>query len=78
MRRIAPHARHMAPLTFLCAVLALGFVATTDSVAGDKKGGKSAKKDEKPHLDFKRTYADALLEARIRNLPIFVSRHKDF
>lgn len=31
----------------------------------------------KPHLHFRTAYAEALLEARIRNVPILVSRHKD-
>jgi hypothetical protein len=30
------------------------------------------------HLRYQRSYAAALLEARIRNLPVLVSRHKDF
>jgi len=30
------------------------------------------------HLDYRPSYEQALLEARIRNLPVFVSRHKDF
>lgn len=34
--------------------------------------------DEKlAHLDYRRTYADALLESRIRNVPLLVTRHKD-
>lgn len=33
--------------------------------------------EAKEHLHFRKTYADALLEARIRNLPVLVSRHKD-
>lgn len=31
-----------------------------------------------PHLRYQTTYADAMLEARIRNVPVFFSRHKDF
>ncbi|MDJ0972951.1 MAG: hypothetical protein QNJ98_00650 [Planctomycetota bacterium] len=30
------------------------------------------------HLRYQKTYADAMLEARLRNVPIFFSRHKDF
>ena len=37
-----------------------------------------AKKAKKPHLQYRKTYLEALTEARIRNLPVFVSRHKDF
>lgn len=36
------------------------------------RGGES---DE--HLRWQRTYEDALFEARIRNVPVFVTRHKD-
>jgi len=30
------------------------------------------------HLRYMTDYGDALLEARVRNVPIFYSRHKDF
>jgi hypothetical protein len=30
------------------------------------------------HLRYVTDYDDALLEARVRNVPIFFSRHKDF
>ena len=30
------------------------------------------------HLRYMTDYAEALLEARVRNVPIFFSRHKDF
>ncbi len=30
------------------------------------------------HLRYVTDYGDALLEARVRNVPIFFSRHKDF
>ena len=83
----------------LCAVLALGFTLTTDTLAHDEKDGHKHGPDQKgadkkkakktydgpklvhpkgAHIDYKRTYLAALTEARIRNLPIFVSRHKDF
>ena len=52
-----------------CAVLCLAaLVAPLPSAAAPKA---------KPHLHFRTTYAEALLEARIRNVPILVSRHKD-
>ena len=80
--------RRPVSLALLCGILTLGFALAADSHAGegaDKKGAAKtakAKKAEaaraKEHLPFKRSYADALLEARIRNLPVFVSRHKDF
>ena len=31
-----------------------------------------------PHLRYMATYESAMLEARIRGVPIFFSRHKDF
>lgn len=40
--------------------------------------GGDDKKAKKPHLQYRRTYLEALTEARIRNLPVLVSRHKDF
>ncbi len=30
------------------------------------------------HLAYKTSYAEAMLESRVRNVPIFFSRHKDF
>lgn len=30
------------------------------------------------HLRYVTNYADAMLEARVRGVPIFFSRHKDF
>ena len=58
--------------TFLTAALLL---AAGTTLAGDDDA-KKAKKG--PHLDYRRTYEVALLEARIRNVPVFVSRQKDF
>jgi hypothetical protein len=54
--------------THACAALAL--------VLGVASLGGKAK--EPDHLIFRRTYEAALLEARIRNVPVLVSRHKDF
>ncbi len=34
--------------------------------------------EKRKHLRYKSSYEEAMLEARIRNLPIFFSRHKDF
>lgn len=45
--------------------------------AGDD-AGSGKKKAKKPHLQYRKTYLEALTEARIRNLPVLVSRHKDF
>lgn len=79
--------RHLA-LGLLGCALALSFVLSADSLAGegDTKKAKAKPAEAKPaeaarakdHLPFQKTYGAALLEARIRNLPIFVSRHKDF
>ena len=33
--------------------------------------------EEHAHLAYRRTYAEALLESRIRNVPVLVTRHKD-
>lgn len=30
------------------------------------------------HLTYRTSYAEAMLESRVRNVPIFFSRHKDF
>jgi len=57
---------------------AAGKKAAGNSAAGKKAAGKEAGLPKGPSLAFRHTYADALLEARIRNLPVFVSRHKDF
>ena len=69
-------------------VCALGLAAAADTFAkGSAKKDAPAKKEaagpqlkhpKGAHLDYKRTYLAALTEARIRNLPVFVSRHKDF
>lgn len=72
-----------AILTLALAAVFLALAGTTEAGDDDaKKGGakdrsKVAKRGQ-DHLAYKKTYADALLEARIRNLPVFVSRHKDF
>ena len=50
------------------ACLALTFLAVA-------RAGDEPKQD---HLRFCASYGQAMLEARIRNMPIFVSRHKDF
>lgn len=57
------------PLAAVAALLSVGFLSL--AFAGEKhpKGA---------HLAYKTNYADAMLEARIRNVPIFFSRHKDF
>ncbi len=72
-----------AILTLALAAVFLALAGTTQ--AGDDDAKKAGKKDRskvakrgQDHLAYKKTYADALLEARIRNLPVFISRHKDF
>ena len=64
------HARRTLPLCLLLGGLAL---AAAHAVPACADPGR--KKD--PHLEYRRTYADALLESKVRNLPVFVSRHKD-
>lgn len=74
--------RRLVLLVSAVACAALFVAAAADLQAGDdeKAAAKSKAKaaPEPAHLDYKRTYAEALREARIRNLPVFVSRHKDF
>lgn len=65
------------------AVVAALFLAVAGNLhAGDENEGKKdtskVAKRGQDHLAYKKTYADALLESRIRNVPVFVSRHKDF
>lgn len=63
------------------ALVFLFSVGLGASRAGDdEKGSKSKAKvgTRGVHLAYKKTYEAALLEARVRNLPVFVSRHKDF
>ncbi len=55
-----------------------GGAKTASKKATPKKAPAKATLPKGPSLAFRPTYADALLEARIRNLPVFVSRHKDF
>jgi hypothetical protein len=49
------------------------FLTAGTSLAGDAKKVRKG-----PHLDYRRSYAEALTEARIRNVPVFFSRQKDF
>ncbi|MDA1196296.1 MAG: hypothetical protein O2894_14095 [Planctomycetota bacterium] len=79
MQLRSPRASVRAVLGCLC-VLAVTAAFTLPARAGDEADGpKDASKVSKgAHLRFQVTYEGALLEARIRNLPIFVSRHKDF
>jgi hypothetical protein len=59
------------PLLWAGLLAALTFL-TPLALAGDEEVSKD------PHLTYRTTYEQALLEARIRNLPVFISRHKDF
>ena len=59
-------ARHLLwTAACLCALLAPTLFA-----------GETHPKGE--HLRYMTDYSEALLEARVRNVPIFFSRHKDF
>lgn len=66
----------MRTLGILAAAVLGGAVllAAGELRAGDKEDAAKAKK----HLRYVPTYEAALLEARIRNVPVFVSRQKDF
>jgi hypothetical protein len=57
-------------LQALFPLLAFGFLA-----AGLHAGEEHP---EGPHLRYAPSYAEAMLEARIRGVPIFFTRHKDF
>ena len=74
MRRQATLALSLAALA-ACFLFAAGS-DDREACAGDAKPESSASK--KAQLAFQKTYEAALLEARIRNVPVFVSRHKDF
>ena len=63
--------RHVAHVPFfaIAALVALtGFLGLSQALAGPKPA---------PGLRYQAEYADALLEARARNVPLLVSRHKD-
>jgi hypothetical protein len=55
--------RHLASV--LCAVLTAAGV------------GAALAKDEPATLRWRRTYGEALLEARLRNVPVLITRQKD-
>ena len=61
--------RHLAA-SLLVAASGLAFLSFLGCPAG-------AGDEESGHLDYKRTYHEALLESRLRNVPLLVSRHKD-
>ena len=64
----------MPPMKSLRIPVALA-LATSFLVVSPPADGGGAK--GKPSLRFMRTYEAAMLEARIRGVPIFFSRHKD-
>ena len=53
----------------LVVALAAGFLSFSPTASGG---------ETKPTLRYMKTYESAMLESRIRGLPIFFSRHKDF
>jgi hypothetical protein len=55
------------------AALALALTLAALSPAATRADETS----DRPHVAYRATYEAALLEARIRNVPVFVSRHKD-
>lgn len=61
--------RRTLPIALLLALAAPAFwLALRPAGAGE---------DPAPHLRYRKTYAEALLESRIRNVPVLVTRHKD-
>ena len=58
-------------------LLCLGFAATAllITLAAAYAVGEEHPKGD--HLRYQSNYADAMLEARIRNVPIYFVRHKD-
>jgi hypothetical protein len=58
------------------AAMAAAFVALAPQPPALAKDGKPEKEvAESPR--WRRTYGEALREARLRNVPVLVSRHKD-
>lgn len=52
-------------------ILGLGVLAAAAFTAS------AVAKEDPDVLRWRHTYAEALLEARLRNVPVLVSRHKD-
>jgi len=71
MADVASGARRAAPWAVTTALLFL----VNGAHAGDAK--KPPARPGVDHLRFSRTYAEALWEGRLRNVPVLVSRHKD-
>lgn len=46
-------------------------------VAAAASGGSAAAKEAPDVLRWRHTYAEALREARLRNVPVWITRHKD-
>lgn len=71
---------HGARALLTTALVAALFLSLAGHLQADDKKKDTSKvaKRGQDHLPYKKTYADALLESRIRNVPVFVSRHKDF
>lgn len=71
--------RRATTRTLVAITAALCFAAAAGAGEDDAAKSKSKAKAKKvSHLDYRITYERALLEARIRNVPVFVSRQKDF
>jgi hypothetical protein len=66
---MTPARRNRIAVAVFAVLGAVGaFVAAT--WAGETKPPKDV-------VHWRRTYGEALLEARIRNVPVFLTRHKD-
>ncbi len=59
----------MATRVLLVLGLALGFLPLGFAGETHPKG---------EHLRYQTTYAAAMMESRVRNVPVFFARHKDF
>jgi len=58
--------------------IALALAAAAVFLPAAPRGARAGGDDgSPPHLDYRRTYERALLESRIRNVPVLVSRQKD-
>ena len=71
--------RRVPLATLIAALLAVVLLAAPQGTrAGEGADGAKSDAKKKPHLLYRKTYEEALTEARVRNLPVFISRHKDF
>lgn len=70
-----PHAR-LRPLPFLPRLGLLAGLAAA-GLAWGARGGAAAPEARTKHLAYVASYEQAMLEARLRGVPILFARHKD-